>query len=59
MLGSRGPHKSIHGGKTDCVVNLLERSLTAPDSVYNRPEFEGTKFEANDAVGFVNEEYLV
>ena len=25
--------------------------------MYNRPEFEGTKFESNDAMGFANEEY--
>ena len=23
----------------------------------NKPEFEGTKFESNDAMGFTNEEY--
>ena len=57
MLGPKGPHQSIRGGKTDCVVDLTERSLAAPGSVYNELEFEGTKFEANDAVGFANEEY--
>ena len=40
-----------------CVVDLIERSSAAPGSVYNGLEFEGTKFEANDAVGFANEEY--
>ena len=57
MLGPKGPHQSICGGKIDCVVDLVERSLTAPGSVYNELAFEGTKFEANDAVGFANGEY--
>ena len=57
MLGPKGPHQSICGGKTDCVVDLFERSLEAPGSVYDGLEFEGTKFKANDAVGFANEEY--
>ena len=57
MLGLKGPHQSICGGNIDCVVNLIEKSLTAPGSVCNELEFEGTKFEANDAMGFVNEEY--
>ena len=57
VLGPRGPHQSIHGRKTDCVVNLIERSSTTPDSVCNRPEFEETKFKSNDAMGFTNEEY--
>ena len=57
MLGPKGPHQSICGGKIDCVVNLIERSSTAPGSVYNELEFEGTKSEANDAMGFTNEEY--
>ena len=57
MLGPKGPHQSICGGKTDCVVNLIERSLAAPGSVYNGLEFERTKFKGNDAVGFANDEY--
>ena len=57
VLGPGGPHQSIHGGKADWAVNLIERSLTAPGSVYKKLEFGGTKFEANDAVGFVNEGY--
>ena len=57
VLGPGGPHQFIRGGKTDCVVDLSERSSTTLDSVCNRPEFEGTKFESNDTIGFANEEY--
>ena len=31
--------------------------MATSDSVYDRPEFEGTKFESNGAGGFANEEY--
>ena len=31
--------------------------MTTPDSVCDRPEFEGTKFKSNDDMGFTNEEY--
>ena len=44
-------------GKTDCVVDLVERSSATSDSVYDGPEFEGTKFESNGAREFANEEY--
>ena len=57
VLGPGGPHKSIHGERTDCVVNLIERSSTTLDSVCNRPEFEGTKFKSKDTMGFADEEY--
>ena len=57
VLSPGGPHQSIHGGRTDCVVHLIERSLTTPDSVCNRPEFEETKFESKDTMGFADEEY--
>ena len=57
VLGPKGPYQSICGGKTDCVVDLIERSLATSDSVYNGPEFEGTKFKSNGAMGFANEEY--
>ena len=57
VLGPGGPHQSIHSERTDCVVNLIDRSLTTLDSVCNRPEFEGTKFESKDTMGFVDEEY--
>ena len=53
----KGPHQSIHDGKTDCVVNLIERSSATSDSVYDRPDFEGIKLESNGAMGFANEEY--
>ena len=57
VLGPKGPYQSICVGKTGCVVNLIERSLTTSDSIYGEPEFEGTGFESNGAVGFANEEY--
>ena len=57
VLGPGGPHQSIHGERTDCAVDLIERSLTTLDSVCNRPEFEGTKFESKDTMGFADEEY--
>ena len=57
VLGPGGLHQSIHGERTDCVVNLIERSLTTLDSVCNRPEFEGTKFKSKDTMGFADEEY--
>ena len=57
VLGPGGLHQFIHSGRTDCVVDLIERSLTAPDSECNRPEFEGTKFESKDTMGFADEEY--
>ena len=33
ILGPGGPHQSIHDGKTECVVDLMERSSTTPESV--------------------------
>ena len=57
VQGPGGPHQSICSGKTDCVVNLIERSLTTLDSVCNRPEFEGTKFESRETMEFSDEEY--
>ena len=57
VLGPGGLHQSIHGGRTDCVVNLIERSSTTLGSVCNRPEFEGPKFESKDTMGFADEEY--
>ena len=57
VLGPGGLHQSICSGRTGCVVNLIERSLTTLDSVCNKPEFEGTKFESKDTMGFTDEEY--
>ena len=57
VLHPGGLHQSTHGGRIDCVVNLIERSLTTLDSVCNRPEFEGTKFKSKDTMGFADEEY--
>ena len=56
VLDPGGPHQSIHGERKDCVVDLIERSSTTLDSVCNRPEFEGTKFESKDTMGFADEE---
>ena len=56
VLGPGGLHQSIHSERTDCVVDLIERSSTTLDSVCNRPEFEGTKFESKDTMGFADEE---
>ena len=58
VLGPEGPHQSICDGKMNCAVNLIERSSTTLDSVCNRPELEGTKFESEDTIGFADEEYL-
>ena len=33
ILGPRGPHQSIHDGKTEHVVDLMEISSTTPESV--------------------------
>ena len=33
ILGPGGPHQSIHDGKTEHVVDLMERSSTTPESV--------------------------
>ena len=57
VLGPGGPHQSIHGGRMDCVVNLIERSLTTLDSVCNKPELEEAKFKSKDTMGFADEEY--
>ena len=46
-------------GRIDCAVDLIERSSTTLDSVYNGPELEGTKFESKDAMGFADEEYPI
>ena len=59
VLGPGGPHQSIHDGKTDCVVNLIERSSTTPDLVCNRPKFEGSKLESNGTMESANEEHPV
>ena len=43
----------------DCVVDLIERSSAMSDSVCDRPEFEGTKFESSGAMESTNEAYPV
>ena len=57
VLGPGGLHQSIHSERMDCVVNLIERSLTTLDSVCNGPELEGAKFKSKDTMGFADEGY--
>ena len=57
VLGPGGPYQSICSGRMDCAVDLIERSSTTLDSVCNRPELEGTKFESKDAMGVADEVY--
>ena len=59
VLGPEGPYQSICGVRIDCAVNLTERSSTTLDSVCDRPELEGTKFESRDAMGFADGEYPI
>ena len=58
VLDHEGLYHSICNGRIDCAVNLIERSTTL-DSVCNRPELEGTKFESRDTMGFANGEYPI
>ena len=46
VLGLEGPYQSICSGRTDCAVDLAERSSTTLDSLKNEPEFEGIGFES-------------
>ena len=57
VLGLEGPYLSICSGRTDCAVDLTERSSTTLDSVCNGPEPEGTKFESKDIMRVADEEY--
>ena len=57
VLGPEGPYESNCSGRIDCAVDLIERSSTTLDSVYNGPELEGTRFESKDTMGLANEEY--
>ena len=59
VLGPGGPHQSIRDGKTDCVVDLIKRSLTVPESMGKGPKLEGAKPESNGAVESTNEEIPV
>ena len=59
VLGPGGPHQSIHDGKTDCVVDLIERSSTTPELVCNGPKLEGAKLKSNGAMESTNEELPV
>ena len=59
ILGPGGPHQSIRDGKTECVVDLIERSSTMPGLVYRRPELEGAKPKSNGATESMNKELPV
>ena len=55
----KAPYQSICSGRMDCAVDIIERSSTTLDSVCNRPELEGTKFESKDTMGFADGEYPI
>ena len=57
VLDPEGPYQSNCSGRIVCAVDLIERSSTILDSVYDGPELEGTKFESKDIMGFTDEEY--
>ena len=57
-LGPGGPHQSIRDGKTECVVDLNERSSTTLGLVCGKLEHEGPKPRSNGAMAFTNEELL-
>ena len=57
VLGPGGPYQSICSERIDCAVDLIERTSTTLESVCNRQELEGTKFESKDTMGFADEEY--
>ena len=59
VLGPGGPYQSICDGKTECVVDLIDKSSTTPDPVCDRPKFGGTKLESNGAMESANEEHPV
>ena len=59
VLGPRGPHQSIHDGKTEHVVDLVKRSSMTPESMCKGPELEGAKLKSNGATESTNEELLV
>ena len=59
VLGPGGPHQSICDGKTDCVVDLIERSSMTPKSMCKRPKLEGAKPKSNGAMESTNEELPV
>ena len=59
ILGPGGPHQSIHDGKTECVVDLIERSSMTPELMCRGPELEGAKPKSNGAMESTNEELPV
>ena len=59
VLGLEGPYQSICSGGTDCAVDLIVRSWTTRDSVYNEPEVEGIRFELKDTMGLEDGAYPI
>ena len=59
VLGLEGPYQSICSGRTDCAVDLTERSSTTLDSMCNGLELEGIKFKSKDAMGLTDEKYPI
>ena len=57
VLDPEGPYQSNCSGRIVCAVDLIERSSTTLDSLYDGPELEGTKFELKDIIGLADEEY--
>ena len=58
ILGPVGPHQSIQDGKTEHVVDPIERSSTTLGLVCGKLELEGPKPRSNGAMEFTNEELL-
>ena len=58
ILDPGGPHQSIPDGKTECVVDPIERSSTALGLVCGKLELEGPKPRSDGATEFMNEELL-
>ena len=57
VLGLEGPYQSNCSGRIVCAINLIERSSTILDSLYDGPELEGIKFDSRDIIGLADEEY--
>ena len=58
ILGPGGPHQSICAGKTEHVVDLIERSSKASELMCRGPELEGAKPKPNGATNESTNEKL-
>ena len=56
ILGPGGPHHSIHGGKTECVPDLTERSSPTLEPVCIRLKSERLRSASHGATEYVDEE---